>query len=93
MSPGGFLCGHDYTHGYRSSSSLGYSGGSRVTYGVIEAVGEFLLHNPDYTLAFVTTEHERSGHGSFCMMRVRIDDLRTRKNTPSKRAPESTQPA
>lgn len=66
ISIGGFLCGHDYTHSYGSKR---YNGSGRIGYGVIEAVGEFLLYNTNFTLRFVTMEHLRNRHGSFCLRR------------------------
>ena len=46
-----------------------------MTYGVIEAVNEFLLYNPHFVLAFVTDEWRQENfamsHASFCMMRKR----------------------
>lgn len=71
---GSFVCGHDYTHAYGSVyyPRDRHRNASTMTYGVMEAVAEFLLYHGNYELAYVTTEALRSTyrHGSFCMRRV-----------------------
>ena len=71
IDEGGFLCGHDYTHARGSASRYPYRSKSNITYGVIEAVNEFLLYNPQFVLAFVTDDWIAGAHASFCMMRKR----------------------
>jgi len=79
---GGFLCGHDYTHAFGSGSRVGYQGTSKAQYGVIEAVHEFLLHNQDFSLMFVTEEN--SLHASFCLTRDITTILGTKANERAK---------
>ena len=66
IAPMGFICGHDYTHGYGGMAQAQ----TKYQYGVIEAVGEFVLHNADFSLVALSEEHLAGGHGSFYLQRL-----------------------
>jgi len=75
MKPTGLICGHDYTH---ATGSFHYErvqkqdrGDVFTSYGVIEAVHEFLMFNPAWFLALKTSLTTDRSHTSFCLAQWR----------------------
>ena len=71
MKPSGLICGHDYTHAagsaYYERVESKDRGDAYNSYGVIEAVHEFLLFNPAWFFALKTSVTTDRAHTSFCL--------------------------
>jgi len=71
MRPSGLLCGHDYTHAagsrYYNKIPKRDQGDAYNSFGVIEAVHEFLMFNPAWFLALRTSVRTQRSHTSYCL--------------------------